>query len=80
MTDPTLTFADKSGIRQGGASWFAGRFQEAFVKQDTSFVKSILANHAPEVSVTDGLRAVEIAEACKISIKEKKSVNITDLR
>jgi len=80
MADPTLTFANKSGIIQGGASWFAGRFQEAFVKEDTSFVKSILVNHASEVSVTDGLRAVEIAEACKISVKEKRSINIADLR
>jgi predicted dehydrogenase len=80
MNDPRLLFADKSGVRQGGASWFAGRFQEAFVKQDTSFVKSILANHAPEVSVVDGLRAVEVAEACKISVKENRSVMLAELR
>ncbi len=80
MNDPRLLFADKTGIRQGGASWFAGRFQEAFVKQDTSFVKSILANRVPEVTVTDGLKAVEVAEACKISVKEKRSVTLAELR
>jgi len=79
MSDPALTFADNSGIRQGGASWFAGRFQEAFVRQDTSFVKSILANRAPEVSVVDGFRTVEVAEACKISVKEKRPVTVAEL-
>jgi predicted dehydrogenase len=80
MNDPRLLFADKTGIRQGGASWFSGRFQEAFVKQDTSFVKSVIANRSPEVSITDGLRAIEAAEACKISVKEKRSVTLAELR
>lgn len=67
ISDTMLTFADQEGIRHGGRQWFMRRFRNAFVEEDRSFIRSILNRSQPLVSVLDGLRAVEIAEACKLS-------------
>jgi len=80
MSDNQLTFADSEGVRQSGVKWFMGRFRRAFVEQDRSFIRSILTKTGPEVSVSDGLRAMEIAEACWTSSKELRPISLEALR
>lgn len=80
MNDPSLTFADENGIRQSGMRWFADRFSAAFLAQDNSFVRAILTRSDPAVSAVDGMRAVEIAEACRLSVAEKRPVSLDEIR
>lgn len=79
MNDTSLTFADQKGVRQSGVKWFADRFSAAFVAEDNSFVRAIITHSDPEVSASDGVRAVEIAEACRLSVAKKKPVFLGEL-
>jgi len=80
MGDALLTLADKGGVRRKGLHWFTERFREAFLEEDRRFVRSILNNSASEVPALDGLRAIEIAEACKVSVREGRQVELRELR
>ena len=79
MNDPSLTFADRKGLRQSGVKWFADRFDAAFEAEDNSFAKAIITRSNPEISASDGIRAVEIAEACRLSVARKKPVSLGEL-
>jgi len=79
MNDPGLTFADQKGLRQYGVKWFADRFNAAFVAEDNDFAKAIVTRGDPRVSASDGIRAVEIAEACRLSVARKKPVSLEEL-
>ena len=76
MGDSVITFADKQGIKQRGLRWFMGRFRQAFVDEDRNFIKSIMAHSPPKVSILDGLKAIEIAEACRTSVGTMKPVSL----
>jgi predicted dehydrogenase len=80
ISDDLMTIADSGGIRRAGVQWFMQRFRDAFFEEDRSFVESVLNDHEPEVSALDGLRAIEIAEACRISVAEKRPVSLAALR
>lgn len=80
MSDNMLTFASKEGISHKGLQWFMERFRNAFVEEDRSFVESILSHSAPKISALDGLRAIEIAEACRTSTRERRKVLLSELR
>lgn len=79
MSDDMVTIANSGGIKRMGIRWFMQRFKNAFVEEDRSFVGSILKCSEPEVSVSDGLRAIEIAEACRISAAERRPISLTNL-
>ncbi len=66
----------KDGLTYFGAPWFVKRFYDAYVNELTSFVKAVLEDKEPECTVVDGLRAVQIAEACWRSVREGRPVRV----
>lgn len=66
----------KDTVIFNGFSWFQEKFYPAYVKEDISFVDVILNDKEPLIGCIDGLRAVEIAEACWKSVKEGKKIII----
>jgi len=75
-SDPLFSVGTKSGLRFGGYQWFFKRFYDAYVEEDRHFVKAVLKDKEPLVKGLDGLRAVQIAEACWKSYKEGKPVRV----
>ncbi len=66
----------KEGLTYFGAPWFVKRFYDAYIAELTSFVKAVLEDREPECTVVDGLRAVEIAEACWRSVREGRPARV----
>jgi len=66
----------KSGLTYHGAPWFERRFYEAYINELNEFIKTILEDKEPPVTAIDGLRVIEIAEACWKSIREGKRVSV----
>lgn len=44
-------------------------FSEAYIREDQSFIQSILENRAPDVSGWDGMMAVDVVRAGNESIR-----------
>ncbi len=69
----------KEGLIYHGAPWFEKRFYEAYVNELNEFIKAILEDKEPPVTAIDGLRVVEIAEACWKSVKEGKKISVKSI-
>ncbi len=74
--DPNFALGVKEGLLYGGVKWFWGRFYDAYVEEDREFVKSVLEDREPPITGVDGLKVVEIAEACWRSWREKRPVTL----
>lgn len=68
---------DPSGVRKQCHENFLERFKDAYVNEMKEFVNCILEGRKPEVTVNDGTRVVEIANACKESFETGKLVSLT---
>lgn len=75
--DPSFSIGTSTGLIFGGIQWFFKRFYDAYVEEDKHFVKCILEDKEPLVTGIDGLKAVQIAEACWKSYKEGKPVRVS---
>ena len=73
-TDNMLALGTKQGLTYFGAPWFEKRFYDAYVEELKAFVNSIIEDKEPPVTVIDGLRTVQIAEACWESYE--KGINV----
>ncbi len=67
----------KDGLIRLGAPWFTKRFYDAYVEELKSFVKAVTEDREPECSGLDGLRAVQIAEACWRSVREGRPAKVS---
>ncbi|MEM0495049.1 MAG: Gfo/Idh/MocA family oxidoreductase [Thermofilum sp.] len=76
QVDPNLAVGSKEGLVYRGVQWFWARFYEAYVREDQAFVDSIVNDREPPITGVDGLRVVEIAEACWQSWREKRPVAV----
>lgn len=74
--DTLFSIGKKEGIIYYGIEWFFKRFYDAYVEEDRHFIECILNNKKPMVNEIDGLRAVQIAEACWKSFKEGRPVKV----
>lgn len=74
--DNMLALGTKQGLTYFGAPWFENRFYDAYVEELRAFVDSIIEDKEPPVTVVDGLRAVQIAEACWKSYRKGVSVKV----
>lgn len=77
IADPIYSIGTEKGVVYYGYRWFMKRFYDAYVEEDKSFIKAILEDSQPVVNEDDGKKAVEIAEACWRSFKEKKPVALS---
>lgn len=76
QVDPNLAVGTKQGLSYRGVQWFWSRFYDAYVREDEAFVSSILKDEEPPITGVDGLRVVEIAEACWKSWREGRPVTV----
>ncbi|WP_460024880.1 Gfo/Idh/MocA family oxidoreductase [Infirmifilum sp. SLHALR2] len=74
--DPNLAVGVKSGVVLRGVQWFWARFYEAYVREDQAFVDSVLNDAPLPITGLDGLRVVEVAEACWRSVREGRPVEV----
>jgi myo-inositol 2-dehydrogenase/D-chiro-inositol 1-dehydrogenase len=60
---------DSYGVRKECSENFLERFQDAYLNEVKEFICCIQNNRKPEVSVYDGSRVLEIANACRKSFE-----------
>lgn len=60
---------DPNGVRKECSENFLERFGDSYVNEMKEFVNCILEGRKPSVSVYDGTRVLEIADACKRSFE-----------
>lgn len=60
--------------------FFLERYIPAYINELKHFVDSIASGNTPSVNGNDGLEPVYIAEACMISMKEKRTVLLSEVR
>ena len=76
--DNMFAKGSKEGITYSGISWFERRFYDAYVEELREFAESVLNDRGTPVTALDGLRAVEIAEACWKSYREGRPVKVAE--
>ena len=59
--------------------FFLERYSESFMAEITAFVKSVKENKPAEVSFEDGHKALILAEAAYLSLKERRLVKIEEV-
>jgi len=64
------------GVVYHGIPWFEKRFLDAYVEELKSFVDAVLSDRDPPITAVDGLRVIQIAEACWRSVKEGRPVTV----
>ena len=74
--DNMYSLGVKEGLIYHGAPWFEKRFYDAYVEELRSFTESIIKDIEPLVTLEDGLRVIEIAEACWESVRNGKKVSV----
>ncbi len=67
---------DSDGVRKECQEDFLERFQNAYINEMQEFVNCILEKRKPDVTVSDGTRAVIIANACKKSFETGQLISI----
>ena len=67
----------KEGIMYQGIPWFERRFYDAYVEELKHFINAVLKDEEPLITAEDGLKVVQIAEACWKSVKEGKPISIS---
>ncbi|XOQ49619.1 MAG: inositol 2-dehydrogenase [Eubacteriales bacterium] len=67
---------DSYGVRKECSENFLERFEQSYVEEMKEFVDCILKNRKPDVTVYDGRRVLEIANACKKSFETGELVKI----
>ncbi|NPA96378.1 MAG: Gfo/Idh/MocA family oxidoreductase [Crenarchaeota archaeon] len=75
--DTMMSIGTGNGVSYGGVAWFEKRFLEAYMEELRHFTSAIIEDEEPLISVDDGLRLVEIAEACWRSYRERKPVSVS---
>jgi myo-inositol 2-dehydrogenase/D-chiro-inositol 1-dehydrogenase len=67
---------DSHGVRKECSENFLERFEQSYVEEIKEFADCILHNRKPDVTVHDGSRVLEIANACKKSFETGELVTI----
>ena len=71
-----LNIVDKHGYRRPTMTSFHSRFEMAFEIEAQEFIDDILLNRQPKVSLTDALKATQVAIACQQSFVTGESVKL----
>lgn len=71
-----ITCTKENGMVQPVMNSWRHLFKDAYLREDISFIDSILNDKEPEVTGLDGKMAVKVVKAGNLSIKEKKIVEL----
>ena len=75
--DQLMSVGTSAGVSFNGIAWFEKRFFDAYVEELKHFTNAIIEDREPLITVHDGLRLVEISEACWRSYRERKPISIS---
>ncbi len=76
QVDNLFAHGKEIGVVYHGIPWFEKRFLDAYIEELQSFVNAVLSDKEPPITAIDGLRVIQIAEACWRSVKEGKPVAV----
>jgi myo-inositol 2-dehydrogenase/D-chiro-inositol 1-dehydrogenase len=71
-----VTIADKHGVRHESTPTFYDRFEEAFLREDTEFVQTVLDDRLTPLTLRDATEATRIAIAMQQSLRERRVVTL----
>jgi myo-inositol 2-dehydrogenase/D-chiro-inositol 1-dehydrogenase len=71
-----VTIADKHGVRHESTPTFYDRFEEAFLREDTEFVQTVLEDRLAPLTLRDATEATRIAIAMQQSLRERRVVTL----
>ncbi len=74
--DEMFALGTKQGLTYFGAPWHQKRFYDAYINELKAFIDTIAEDKEPPVTVIDGLRTVQIGEACWKSYREGRSIRV----
>ncbi|MFA5570708.1 MAG: Gfo/Idh/MocA family protein [Sphaerochaetaceae bacterium] len=74
--DNGLTVLLPQALEQHPVPGFLERFEKAYAAEIEAFVLDVLANKEPRITLQDGVKAMEIAEAANESLKTNKPVKL----
>ncbi|MBE7122967.1 inositol 2-dehydrogenase [Bacillus cereus] len=78
--DNNVTISTPDGVTSAKPQWFfLERYNNAFIVEDQKFVTAILNDTETPVQGIDGLMPVLIAKAAKLSLKEGRSVKLSEI-
>jgi len=69
-----VTIADKHGVRHECTPTFYDRFEEAFLREDTEFVQTVLEDRLSPLTLRDATEATRIAIAMQQSLRERRII------
>ena len=75
-----LIISDKYGVRSEGLETFFDRFKDAFLTQIQAFVDCVQAGKQPDLTIKNAAKVTLVATALTKSFKEKRVVDVDDLR
>lgn len=71
-----VTLFTDAGVVRPSMQSFSERFEQAFITELKDFISNVKANRQSDISVEDGVKALQIAKACKESAETGEIVNI----
>ena len=71
-----VTIADKHGVRHESTPTFYDRFEEAFLREDTEFVQTVLEDRLTPLTLRDATEATRIAMAIQQSLRERRVISL----
>jgi len=71
-----VMIADKHGVRHESTPTFYDRFEEAFLREDTEFVQTVLDDRLTPLTLRDATEATRIAIAMQQSLRERRVVTL----
>lgn len=74
--DRMVSVGTRDGLKYFGMPWFERRFYDAYVEELNEFVRAVTEDREPLVTAIDGLKAVQVAEACWRSVREGRPVSL----
>jgi myo-inositol 2-dehydrogenase/D-chiro-inositol 1-dehydrogenase len=82
LTDTMVRRSTAFGTGTAGAfqPFFLERYAQAYAEELDYFVSCVLQGTAPVPGLEDGIAALELAEAALISVREKRTVAVSEIR
>ena len=80
LRETPILVMTKSGVAHDTVPYFMERFGEAYIAQLRNFVENLWNDQAPAITCADGIAALEISLAAKLSYEENRPVALHEIR
>lgn len=80
LREPAVTRGDRAGLHARAVPGYLERFAAAYFLEMRDFVDRVLDGRPSPVTEADALAAAEAAEACRLSLRRRVPVDVTEVR